>query len=177
MPHRLTLHPESVCEAVTSIEVDVVRGSADVLGLRYVVLGGIGGLVLPPRARSERTDGLWQHACFEAFLGDEEGEGYAELNVSPSTQWAGYRFTSYRSERKEALLPPPRIELDLCDDRLELRVALRLRPGGARRLGLSAVIEEEGGRLSYWALAHPPGKADFHHPDCFALELAAAGGG
>ena len=28
--------------------------------------------------------------------------------------------------------------------------------------------------MSYWALAHPPGKPDFHHPDCFALELPAA---
>jgi len=23
-------------------------------------------------------------------------------------------------------------------------------------------------------LAHPPGKPDFHHPDCFALELPPA---
>jgi len=30
-------------------------------------------------------------------------------------------------------------------------------------LGLSAVLEETNGRKSYWALAHPPGKADFHH--------------
>jgi hypothetical protein len=35
------------------------------------------------------------------------------------------------------------------------------------------VIEETNGRLSYWALAHPPGKPDFHHSDCFALELPA----
>ena len=40
-------------------------------------------------------------------------------------------------------------------------------------LGLSAVIEEANGRKSYWALAHPPGKADFHHADCFA-ELPTA---
>jgi hypothetical protein len=42
------------------------------------------------------------------------------------------------------------------------------------RLGLSAVIEETSGDRSYWALAHPPGKADFHHSDCFALRLPAA---
>lgn len=39
--------------------------------------------------------------------------------------------------------------------------------------GISAVIEEASGRKSYWALAHPPGPPDFHHPDCFTLELAA----
>ena len=35
----------------------------------------------------------------------------------------------------------------------------------------AAVIEEDGGPLSYWALQHPPGNPDFHHPDGFALEL------
>jgi hypothetical protein len=39
------------------------------------------------------------------------------------------------------------------------------------RLGLSALIEETSGRKSYWALAHPPGKPDFHHADCFAHEF------
>ena len=38
-------------------------------------------------------------------------------------------------------------------------------------LGLSAVIEEHDGTLSYWALRHAPGKPDFHHRDAFALEL------
>ena len=44
------------------------------------------------------------------------------------------------------------------------------------RAGLSAIIEEADGTKSYWALAHPPGKPDFHHPDCFALELPAPDG-
>jgi len=39
-------------------------------------------------------------------------------------------------------------------------------------IAMAAVVEDEGGRLSYWALRHPPGKPDFHHPDSFALELA-----
>jgi hypothetical protein len=42
------------------------------------------------------------------------------------------------------------------------------------RLGLSAVIEDRSGQKSYWALAHPPGRPDFHHEDCFALELTPA---
>ena len=46
-------------------------------------------------------------------------------------------------------------------------------PDAPLRLGLSAVIEETDGTKSYWALAHPPGKPDFHHKDCFALTLPA----
>ena len=47
---------------------------------------------------------------------------------------------------------------------------------GRLEIGLSAVIEEVGSIKSYWALQHPPGRPDFHHPDCFALELAAPDG-
>jgi hypothetical protein len=43
----------------------------------------------------------------------------------------------------------------------------------AWQIGASAVIEETNGTKSYWALAHPPGKADFHHSDCFAAVLGA----
>jgi hypothetical protein len=42
------------------------------------------------------------------------------------------------------------------------------------RVALASVIEDGGGTLSYWALKHPPGKADFHHAHGFALELAVA---
>ena len=39
------------------------------------------------------------------------------------------------------------------------------------RMGLSMVIEELDGTKSYWALAHPPGAPDFHHPACFAHQV------
>ena len=52
---------------------------------------------------------------------------------------------------------------------LELEVSVNEKPG---RIALSAVIEEGNGALSYWALRHPAGKPDFHHPDAFAMELA-----
>ena len=44
--------------------------------------------------------------------------------------------------------------------------------GRELRLAVCAVMENEQGRVSYWALAHPPGKPDFHHRDGFALRLA-----
>ena len=46
---------------------------------------------------------------------------------------------------------------------------LALAPG---RVSLAAVIEEDQGLVSYWALAHPPGDPNFHHADCFAARLA-----
>jgi hypothetical protein len=44
-------------------------------------------------------------------------------------------------------------------------------PAPRLRLALTAVVEDARGRLSYWALRHPPGRPDFHHRDGFALVL------
>jgi MOSC domain-containing protein YiiM len=77
-------------------------------------------------------------------------------------------------------LSAPAVTIALDDNGLELNVSLALDrltglPADKRwRLGLSAVIEETSGRKSCWALAHPPGKPDFHHSDCFVLWLPAA---
>jgi hypothetical protein len=44
--------------------------------------------------------------------------------------------------------------------------------GRELRMAVSAVMKDEQGRISYWALAHPPGRPDFHHRDGFAWSLA-----
>ena len=68
----------------------------------------------------------------------------------------------------------PEISLSIGSDYLHLAIeALPDLPPAALKLGLSAVIEEIDGTKSYWALAHAPGPPDFHHPDCFALQLPA----
>jgi hypothetical protein len=62
-------------------------------------------------------------------------------------------------------------------DRLELAATVHLaglpglRDAGVLRVALAAVVEDYRGQLSYWALEHPPGKPDFHHPDSFSIEL------
>ena len=60
--------------------------------------------------------------------------------------------------------------LDGASDMVALEARIEL-PHGAKRLGLSTVIEDGDGGISYWALAHPSAKPDFHHPDSFVLDL------
>ncbi len=177
----LTLHPNSRCKAANGIDVDISRPRAGNLVLRYAVSGGMADLRLQPETEPARADGLWRHTCFEAFVRTPTGDAYYEFNFAPSRQWAAYRFSGYRTGISVASeVSAPRIESKTNGGRYELRTALDLDglpnlPGDATwRLGLSAVIEEAGGGLSYWALAHPPGKPDFHHSDCFALELPPA---
>ncbi len=156
------------------IEVTVERTGVGLLSLDYRVVGNETRLRIPKRTAAERVDGLWAHTCFEAFVRTPGQEGYWEFNVSPSSQWAAYRFESYRSGMRDADLAPPRIALAENRDVLEVRAEIeRLPADRSWELGLAAVIEEEDGTKSYWALAHPPGEPDFHHPDCFALKLPA----
>jgi hypothetical protein len=178
MHRTLALHPESRCTTVSRIDVEATRPHAGRLVLRYTVTGTIGDLRLPRPESSARTDELWRHTCFEAFLRAPSGDAYYEFNFAPSTQWAAYAFTSYRSGMRVANeVGAPFIETQAGAGFYVLQASLDLEQLASLpvwRLGLSAVIEEESGAISYWALAHPPGRADFHHSDCFALELASA---
>ena len=172
----LTPHPDTPCAAVRAIEVEVARSAAGSLDLRYLLRGAIGDLALPPRTDPARTDGLWRHTCFEAFVRGP-AEAYVEINLAPSTQWAAYRFDGYRQGMAPLDVPAPCIDVASASEAFELAAALALGddlPAQAPwRLGLSAVIEAADGTISYWAVRHPPGRPDFHHADCFALELPA----
>ena len=174
MRHALRLHPDSLCAAATRIEVDIARPRPGSLLLSYVVSGRISRLRLPPVVAPAPADELWRHTCFEAFVRPSTGSTYYEFNLSPSTQWASYCFSGYRGGMRVATeIAAPRIEVRSTAESYTLQAALELEGlSPPWRLGLSAVLEETNGHKSYWALAHPPGKADFHHADCFALELS-----
>lgn len=169
MRRPLILHPRSRCDAVTSLEVEAERAGAG-LTLRYLLTGDVARLAVPPAAGPGRVDGLWNHTCFEAFLG-AEGGAYREFNFAPSTEWAAYGFGGYRSGMAPLEIEAPSIGIAKTADTLEVRVGLALPATGPLRLGLTAVVEEVGGRLSYWALRHPAEQPDFHHAGGFMLEL------
>jgi hypothetical protein len=188
MRQTLRLHPDSLRFAVTQVEVEVSRPQTHSLMLAYVVTGKISDLLMPPVAAAARTDELWQHTCFEAFVRSLPGAAYYEFNFAPSTQWAAYQFSGYRRGMRVATeIKAPSIAVESSPEHFILQASLELdqlwipAPSGGVaigdtmwRLGLSAVVEEANGRRSYWALAHPPGEADFHHPDGFTLKLPEA---
>jgi hypothetical protein len=179
MRQALKLHPDSHGSAATSVEVGIGHPRAGTLLLSYVVTGRVSDIRMPPVAPPVRGEELWRHTCFEAFVRISSGPEYYEFNFAPSTQWAAYRFTGYRSGMCVAAeAGAPSIEVRPSSDRYELQASLELDrllglPRKALwRLGLSALIEGNGGQMSYWALAHPPGKPDFHHADGFAHEFS-----
>ena len=176
LKQTLIRHPVSACPPVTGCEATVSITGPCELSVEYVVNGDIGGLKLPVLRQAARLDNLWQATCFELFVVLDDG-GYAEFNFSPSTCWAAYRFDDYRAGMRLEAGVQPVVEVTATDRRLAVAVRLDLTtmvPDLDRSAGLSAVIEQADGSKSWWALAHPSEKPDFHHRDCFALQLGAA---
>jgi hypothetical protein len=185
-PVILTAHESTPSDVVQTIAVRVTATEPDLLTLRYHLQADMSQVCIPEAGTVApgRTDDLWKHTCFEAFVRASDLTEYYEFNFSTAKQWAAYHFDSYRSGMKAAdLVRAPDIQVRTATDHLELDAVLRLPisfnsaagqraiPARPALLALSAVVEEDSGRLSYWSARHPPGKPDFHHHDAFAFEL------
>jgi hypothetical protein len=177
---ELDLHPSTPCPAVRRVFTQALFKADGSLALDYVILGDMEAVALPEPVQPRRADELWRHTCLEAFLTVPGIPGYLEFNFSPSGEWAVYRFTGYREGMAPGELErPPSISVHREAGRLELNAAVHLAglvdipAGAAVHLGLTAVVEARDGAVAYWALAHPPGKPDFHAPQSFALTLTA----
>ena len=177
MQCTLVPHPDFVSRAVSGIEVEVDLEDRD-LCVTFTVTGRIADIVLPQLQQTAFRDGLWQSTCFEMFARSRGANAYREFNWSPSMQWAAYAFDDYRSGMRPLPAAEPVTASGSDHEKYWLSAGLALdqMPPPAWQLALTAIIEEKSGTKSYWALAHPPGKPDFHHPDCFALTLPAPGG-
>jgi hypothetical protein len=168
-------HPATLPAGALTIDADVAITAA---GARFTfTLTGADQVLWPAPAAPERADLLWKTTCFETFLQPEGQAGYVEFNFSPSGRWAGYGFESYRAGmRHAAMATAPVIAFERRGDQAVLTATLSALPvdldGAARlRVGLTAVIEDRDGRLSYHALAHPSPQPDFHNAGGFALDV------
>lgn len=169
----LVCHLDTPCTAIAAVGAQIATRDSEGWTVSFVAVGRAGEVDLPPPAPAVHTDGLWQTTCFELFFA-QTGDAYVELNLSPSGAFAAYHFDHYRTGMRAIDIPPPRIALDAGREQLTMTVHLDeddLPWDRTGRIGISAVIAEKGGCTSYWALSHPTGRPDFHHRDCFALEL------
>jgi hypothetical protein len=170
----LTAHPQGTAPAGIAVTATLAAAEAGGLGCEFRLAADLARLRLPEGPGGRRADGLWRHTCFEAFLAAPGAASYCEFNFSPAGDWAAYRFDGYRAGMRPAeLAAPPRIVVQRTAGALTLSAQLALAGlfarGEALRVALAAVLEDERGALSYWALAHGPGAPDFHHAAGFAL--------
>jgi hypothetical protein len=174
----LICHPESGAGPVRGINVHLRRAPGGTLAMTYTIEADLARVRVPAPRPPRIAHGLWQRTCCECFIALGGEPRYHEFNFAPSGEWAAYAFATYREGEAlvdEALNPGIVVRRPGEGLALDATIPLeRLSASHARErlsLALSAVIEDEAGSLSYWALRHPADKPDFHHPDSFALEL------
>lgn len=153
------------------IVVRLERSPRGILAVGFTLEGKISRVRIPAPRPPRFAERLWQHTCCEIFIAQKGATRYREFNFSPSGEWAAYEFERYREGvalADQALAP--HLVVRRTEARLELDASVPC-PEQALSVALSAVVEDEAGVLSYWALKHPAGKPDFHHLAGFALEL------
>lgn len=174
----LVRYPDRLCGAVRSVGAGVCRRAGGELAITYSIEGDLARLRVPLPRSPRVVHGLWQHTCCECFIALDGQPGYHEFDFAPSGEWAAYAFAKYRDGAPladEGL--SPRIAVRRAAERIEVDASIPLERlsdmhrRGRLALALSVVVEHEDGVLSYWALAHPAAKPDFHHRDAFVLEL------
>lgn len=161
---RLICHPSNPAPPAIEVEAIALVLPTDALSFRFRIHGDLERLRIPARGPATRMDELWRHTCFEAFVQPKGAERYFELNFSPSSAWAAYAFDSYRIGMQPlAALKPPAIRCTTQDDTFTLEATVNMKSLRFDSLvGLCAVVEDRDGGISYWSLAHPKSKADFH---------------
>ncbi len=170
---ELTAHPAQPCDDLR-VSASAERGPGGAISLRWRVEGPVETIVWPPAATG-RANELWRTTCFEAFVAPAGGEGYVEINRSPSGAWNVYQFDGPRAGMREVAVIGTAFSAAPGNTHAEYGFATRL-PGlseGDWQLGLTAVVERTDGRVHHFALSHGAERPDFHDRACFTLALAA----
>ena len=173
IPHPATSPTDPELKLWADVEHAHILGATASTKIWFCVSAPMQRFVVAEPAEPSRAEGLWRATCFEMFLKRSDEAAYREWNFAPSGQWAAYDFEAYREGRSDADVPfGP--EIVLQDNLTWWQVGVTVPVDeGPWQLGLSAVLEEQDGTKSYWAITHPPGdKPDFHAADCFAARLA-----
>ena len=111
---------------------------------------------------------LWEKSCFELFMKNTK-DNYIEFNFSPEFEWNCFYF----AKKGDALTEYLRMDLVKFDillslDVFHLIVELDKKKfpdsffDGELNAGITSVIKEKDGKLSYWALSHHDTRPNFH---------------
>lgn len=157
------------------------EGNQRKLILSYSAGGALEKILWPASLsrKPQRKDELWKHTCFEAFIkpmGPNFKDQYWEINFSPSGDWNIYRFTSYRDgmtkeEAIQSLHPASTNHGNQWRLGCEIWVPAWAK-ATALEIGLTSVIEETSGGISYWAIHHAGPQPDFHLAKSFTSHIS-----
>jgi len=172
IPHPATPPADPGFKVWASVDHAASLAAVATTNIWFGIGAPVSRFVIPEADEPARKDELWRTTCFEAFLRPLAQDSYMEWNFAPSGDWAAYGFTGYREGMAAVEVgQPPYIRREDNLTWWTLGATIAVPADTNWELGLSAVLEEKDGTKSYWALAHPREKPDFHDPGCFAARL------
>ena len=172
VPHPSTLPADPPFKVWATVDHVALLGTVATTNIWFGVSAPAERFVIPALAEPWRADELWRTTCFEAFFRPAGADSYREWNFAPKGNWAAYDFSGHREGmEKTEVHSPPYIRMEDNFTWWTVGATIAVEASKSWDLGLSAVLEEKDGTKSYWALAHPAEKPDFHAPDCFAAKL------
>lgn len=168
---ELSPHPDSLAPEVQRITVEGSRAQK-ILSLTYTLEGDWTNFVFPDAAHPvPPMDALWEHSCCELFWRRANAKAYREYNFSTSQQWAAYAFSAYRQQKNRPPPAPRNLNWIRNDSLITLQVEIPI-SADSLQFAFAVILERVSNRnMLYYALCHPPGRPDFHHPNNFALTL------
>jgi len=156
-----------------------VRGMVETKGaheiaVTYDVTGEIDKVRWPALSKSQFRRELWTTTCFELFVGIPDTERYLEFNFSPSKEWCGFSFQSYRVGRSDlrdlvfsSFNVTRKESMVSIHAQFEIPETLSNFENSEHRAALTAVIEDTDGQITYWADTHRSDVPDFHNNQSF----------
>ena len=166
---RIDLVPFSPCLAVQALRYTLISESSSELRLTVQLKGSIALEFEVVDQVGQREFGLWQHHCFELFLGEAGSTAYWELNLAPNGNWNCFGFSDYRQDQKESdrcalteFSAVRRGRTYQLEARILINPALQS-SGCVLSLGAAAIIETASD-LNYFSIRHGT-TPDFHHRD------------
>ena len=176
MKSNFSLIPFAVEDSPEIELIGNIERQENLLAISYK-LDGISEVKLPQIiTQPTRQFNLWEHTCFEFFLGLKGSSQYWEFNLSPTGHWNVFRFPNYRHDITEEMsfnsLPfHSARQNNSLELNLEIDLSLIVSAQQDLEVGITAVVEATKAQLSYWALIHPGTEADFHRRDSFKIDL------
>lgn len=122
---------------------------------------------------------LWEKTCFELFIKNNHDQ-YIEFNFSPNFEWNCFYFNKKSDPLVEwEQMQMPVIDILLSSEHFFLFVDIKKEffPKGFFGVGfelcagITSVIKEKTGSMSYWALSHADTRPNFHHFDSFKYKF------
>lgn len=172
------LQPFPTTDSLPEIEmIGSIDRSNEILSIEYQLSGDLAAVEITDLAATPtRKFALWEHTCFEFFLGVPGAREYWEFNLAPSGDWNVFHLDDYRQGLRDELaftcLP---VKIDLRPHLLSLRLEFdlgKIIPITQQiEVSITAVIEPIQCEISYWAVNHSGSAADFHRRDSFIIKI------